>query len=51
MEKILQKNVTPDTLSSMNADDADKVKRINILFDMMKEAQKKAFDGIVDKNY
>lgn len=29
-------------LSSMKADIVDKVKRINLLFDMMKEAQEKA---------
>lgn len=49
--KNLVKDVTPEMLASMDADAADKIKRINILFDMMKEAQEKAFGGIIDKNY
>lgn len=40
--KNLVKDVTPEMLSSMKADIVDKVKRINLLFDMMKEAQEKA---------
>ena len=38
-------------ISSMDAETADKVKRINLLFDMMKDAQEKAFGGILDKNF
>lgn len=34
--KNLVKDITPEMISSMDADTADKIKRINILFDMMK---------------
>ena len=46
--KNLVKDITPEMLSCMNADNADKVKRINIVFDIMKDAQEKAFDGIIN---
>ena len=49
--KNLVKDITPGMISSMDADAADKVKRINLLFDMMKDAQEKAFGGIVEKNF
>ncbi|MCR4734096.1 MAG: hypothetical protein K5829_03705 [Treponema sp.] len=49
--KNLVKDITPEMISSMGADAADKVKRINLLFDMMKDAQEKAFGGIVEKNF
>lgn len=49
--KNLVKDVTPEMISSMDTETADKVKRINLLFDMMKDAQEKAFGGIIDKNY
>ena len=49
--KNLVKDVTPEMISSMDAETADKVKRINLLFDMMKDAQEKAFGGIIDKNF
>ena len=38
--KNIVKDATPEMLSSMNADIADKVKRINLLFDMMKMHRK-----------
>ena len=46
--KNLIKDITPEMISSMDAETVDKVKRINLLFDMMKDAQEKAFGGIVD---
>lgn len=46
--KNLVKDVTPEMIESMEPDTADKVKRINILFDLMKDAQEKAFGSIVD---
>lgn len=49
--KNLVKDVTPEMISSLDTETADKVKRINLLFDMMKDAQEKAFGGIIDKNY
>ena len=49
--KNLVKDVTLEMISSMDSETADKVKRINLLFDMMKDAQEKAFGGIIDKNY
>lgn len=49
--KNLVKDVTPEMISSMDAETADKVKRINLLFDMMKDAQEKAFGDIIDKNF
>ena len=39
--KNLVKNVTPEMISSMDTETTDKVKRINLLFDMIKDAQKK----------
>mgnify|MGYP003294665469 FL=1 len=45
--KNLVKEVTPEMISSMDAETADKVKRINLLSDMMTEAQEKAFGPIV----
>ncbi len=49
--KNLVKDVTLEMISSMDSETADKVKRINLLFDMMKDAQEKAFGDIIDKNY
>ena len=49
--KNLVKDVTLEMISSLDTETADKVKRINLLFDMMKDAQEKAFGGIIDKNY
>ena len=49
--KNLVKDVTPEMISSMDAETSDKVKRINLLFDMMKDAQEKAFGEIIDKNF
>lgn len=49
--KNLVKDVTLEMISSLDTETADKVKRINLLFDMMKNAQEKAFGGIIDKNY
>lgn len=49
--KNLVKDVKPEMISSLDKETADKVKRINLLFDMMKDAQEKAFRGIIDKNY
>ena len=46
--KNLVKNITPETIEAMEPDTADNVKRINILFDMMKDVQEKAFDGIIN---
>ena len=34
-------------LTSMAEEDAEMVKRINLLFDMMAEAQEKAFEPII----
>lgn len=47
--KNLVKEVTPEMISSMDAETADKVKRINLLSDMMAEAQEKVFGPIVEK--
>ena len=49
--KNLVKDVTPEMISSLDTETSDKVKRINLLFDMMKDAQEKAFGDIIDKNY
>lgn len=49
--KNLVKDVTLEMISSLDTETADKVKRINLLFDMMKDAQEKAFGDIIDKNY
>ena len=49
--KNLVKDVTPEMISSLDTETADKVKRIKLLFDMIKDAQDKAFGGIIDKNY
>ena len=49
--KNLVKDVTPEMISSMDAETADKGKRINLLFDMMKDAQEKAFGDIIEKNF
>lgn len=46
--KNLVKDVTPEMIESMEPDTADKVNRLNILFDLMKDAQEKAFGSIVD---
>lgn len=39
--KNLVKDVTPEMISLLDTETADKVKRINLLFDMIKDAQKK----------
>ncbi len=49
--KNLVKDFTPEMISSLDTETADKVKRINLLFDMMKDAQEKAFGDIIDKNF
>lgn len=46
--KNLVKDVTPEMIESIDPDAADKIKRINILFDMMKDAQEKAFGGVIE---
>ena len=45
--KGIVKDVTPEMLTSMAEEDAEMVKRINMLFDMMAEAQEKAFGSII----
>ncbi len=45
--KVIVKDVTPEMLTSMAEEDAEMVKRINLLFDMMAEAQEKAFGSII----
>ena len=49
--KNLVKDFKPEMISSLDTETADKVKRINLLFDMMKDAQEKAFGDIIDKNF
>lgn len=46
--KSIVKDISPEMLASLTEDDAEIVRRINLLFDMMAEAQKKAFDGIIN---
>lgn len=45
--KAIVIDATPETLAALIEDDADIVKRINLLFDMMAEAQEKAFGPII----
>ena len=45
--KVIVKDVTREMLTSMAEEDAEMVKRINLLFDMMAEAQEKAFGSII----
>lgn len=45
--KVIVKDVTRETLTSMAEKDAEMVKRINLLFDIIAEAQEKAFGPIV----
>ncbi len=47
--KAIVIDATPEMLAALTEDDADIVKRINLLFDMMAEAQEKVFGPIVDK--
>lgn len=47
--KAIVIDATPEMLAALTEDDADIVKRINLLFDMMAEAQEKAFGPIVVK--
>ena len=47
--KAIVIDATPETLAALSENDADIVKRINLLFDMMAEAQEKAFGPIVNK--
>ena len=45
--KVIVKDVTRETLTSMAEKDAEMVKRINLLFDIIAEAQEKAVGPIV----
>ena len=45
--KAIVIDAPPETLAALTEDDADIVKRINLLFDMMAEAQEKVFGPIV----
>lgn len=45
--KVFVKDVIREMLTSMAEEDAEMVKRINLLFDIIAEAQEKAFDTIV----
>lgn len=47
--KAIVIDFTPEMIVSLSDDDADIVKRINLLFDMMAEAQEKVFGPIVEK--
>ena len=47
--KAIVIDASPETLSALTEDDADIVKRINLLFDMMSEAQEKVLGPIVEK--
>ncbi len=47
--KAIVIDATPETLAALTENDADIVKRINLLFDMMAEAQEKAFGPIVNQ--
>lgn len=43
--------MTPKMITSLEKDDSDIVKTINLLFDMMKDTQEKAFGGIINNNF
>lgn len=43
-------DATSETLAALTENDADIVKRINLLSDMMAEAQEKAFGSIVKQD-
>lgn len=45
--KAIVIDASPETLAALTKDDADIVKRISLLSDMMAEAQEKAFGPIV----
>ncbi|MDD7450780.1 MAG: hypothetical protein PUK76_07005 [Treponema sp.] len=45
--KVIVKDVTREMLTSMAEEDAEMVKRINLLFDIIVEVQEKAFGLIV----
>ena len=45
--KAIVIDAIPETLAALTENDADIVKRINLLFDMMAEAQEKAFEPII----
>ena len=45
--KAIVIDATPEMLTALTEDDADIVKRINLLFDIIAEAQEKAFGPIV----
>ena len=45
--KAIVIDASPETLVALTEDDADIVKRINLLFDIIAEAQEKAFGPIV----
>ena len=45
--KAIVIDASPETFAALTEDDADIVKRISLLFDMMAEAQEKAFGPIV----
>ena len=47
--KAIVIDATSEMLAALTEDDADIVKRINLLFDMMAKAQKKFFGPIVGK--
>ena len=47
--KAIVIDATSETLAALTEDDADIVKRINLLFDMMAEVQEKVFGPILEK--
>lgn len=47
--KAIVIDASPETLATLTEDDADIVNRTNLLFDMMTEAQEKAFGPIAEK--
>lgn len=47
--KTIVIDATPEMLAALTEDDTDIVKRINLLFDMIAEAQEKVFGSIVEK--
>ncbi|MBQ8776591.1 MAG: hypothetical protein IJZ71_03850 [Treponema sp.] len=49
--KAIVIDATSETLAALTENDADIVNRINLLFDMMAEAQEKVFGPIVEKAF
>lgn len=49
--KDIVKDMTPEMLGTLSEEDSDKVKRINLLFDLISEAQEKSFGHIGDKAF